>query len=734
MYMVLQAVCFLAVVFFVVKSVEAAALVFTRNQSQKGDVERPLSPVIQPSTSEKTVSPQVIRERAPHNPQSAALQEHKDLYYKLQNLEQYPEILPKCRDMLLQLFAETLTDAQDHPESGILSARNYAREDLAAFLRSENDATTQQWEKYVARRIAGSSREMFQDRAEAEWWLKQAAPVKYVDGAWLGHINKISTPFTLRRSTKDAWQVMSEELGDGDLDKNHVAVYRDLLKEIGAGLPEGDTLDFIHPRHKLNEPRIWKAALAQLLISLFSHEFLPEILGFNMAYEGLPLHLMKTVKELEELKLNAYYFQLHIAIDNADSGHARMAMEAAVGFIEQMREKGGDQAAQQAWKRVQAGFILAEGLPSTPQSPSLKPPAVDSFPCNAREAEVVKIFQAKAPVAHKIHCNSKLKIGRHSLIDWLEPTAFASKQWQMDFLEDLGNMKPWVRKGDSKNSWLIRELSWEGKMFGSFTQSEVEIVKAWIDGLGEPDSCVYWSFVGRDGLPSNEACQMQDIRQDYPVLKQIQLPDISSEPVPPSALEATDIFSFYPTNINKFIPLWFAHPCLLENFVSIPAKVANATGSAVVRVLRAQSGFESEGPGVAGMDEVRRPHTVGLVELGLEMMQRASLSLPTSLWEALEGRDDEFAVKMLHVSMTPNQNANFLIGMAWAFVQLHEALTASNLLSEASQDTLRQIARRERDGLRACLEVIEPDAQRYSEFSRGYNLGRAEIEPCFSIS
>ncbi|EON64430.1 hypothetical protein W97_03661 [Coniosporium apollinis CBS 100218] len=734
MSLVLQAIFLLCVAFSVVKAVEAAARLLTRKRNRKRDVERPPSPIVKPLSGEKSVPSQVALRDKPNDVESASLQEHKDLYYKLQNLERYPEILPRCRDILIQMFAETLTDAQEHPETGILSIECYTRENLAAFLRSENDGTTEQWEQYVARRKGGSVREMFKDKEEAVWWLKQAAPVKYVDGAWLGHINKISTPFALRRSTKDAWQVMSEELGDGDLDKNHVTVYRDLMEEIGAGLPEGDTLDFIHPRHDLNEPRVWKAALAQLLISLFPHEFLPEILGFNMAYEGLPLHLMKTVKELEELKLNAYYFLLHIAIDNADSGHARMAMEAAVGYIEQMREKGGDAAAQQAWKRVQAGFVLAEGLPTTPQSPSLKLPAVESFPRNDREAEVVKIFQAKAPVAHKIHCSSRLKIGRHSLVDWLEPNAFASKQWQMDFLDDLSSMKPWVRKGDSSNSRLIQELSWEGKMFGSFTQSEVEVVKAWIDGLGAPDSRIYWSFVGRDAVPSSEACQMNDIREDYPVLKQVQSSEVSSEPVPQETLTATDLFSPNPTNINRFIPLWFAHPCLLENFVSIPAKVANSTGSAVVRVLRAQSGFENEGPGVAGMDEVRRPHTVGLVELGLEMMQRAGLSAPRSLKEALAGRDDSFAIEMLHASMKPIQSANFLIGMAWAFVQLHEALTASSLLSETSQEVLRQIARRERDGLRACLEVIEQDTRQYTDFSRGYSLGRAEIEFCFTRS
>ncbi|MCJ1384244.1 hypothetical protein MMC17_007360 [Xylographa soralifera] len=275
-------------------------------------------------------------ERGRSNAPVEEMQLYKDLYFKLQNLEQYPQILPQARDLLILMFSETLTNAHKSSTPGILSIIHYTRKNLATFLKSEYDKTIQQLEQYLARRKAGCAREMFGDREEARRWLKQAAPVKYVDGAWLGLINKITTPFAFRRACKDAWQILSEELGDGDPDKNHVHVYHELMKEIGSELPEAHTAGFIHPRHELDEPRVWKAAVAQLLISLFPHEFLPEILGFNMHYEGVTLETMKAAKELEELKLNASYFLLHIAIDNADLGHTAIAMQAAIRYIEHM--------------------------------------------------------------------------------------------------------------------------------------------------------------------------------------------------------------------------------------------------------------------------------------------------------------------------------------------------------------------------------------------------------------
>ncbi|KAF2832752.1 hypothetical protein CC86DRAFT_401500 [Ophiobolus disseminans] len=127
---------------------------------------------------------------------------------------------------------------------------------------------------------------------------------------------------------------MSEKLGNGDLAKNHVWVYCDLIRNIEAGPPSANSEEFIDPRHELNEARCWKAVMAQLLISLFPHDFLTGALGFNMAYESLPLPLLKTVKELRELRLNPYYFELHNSIDNANVGHAAMVMAAVANYIE----------------------------------------------------------------------------------------------------------------------------------------------------------------------------------------------------------------------------------------------------------------------------------------------------------------------------------------------------------------------------------------------------------------
>lgn len=669
------------------------------------------------------------------NAQLQDVQFHKELYFKLQNLDQHPEILPQARDLLISMFSETLAESAQRPTSGILSMEHYSREGLAKFIQTKDDRMVQLWEDYLTRRRAGAPRELFQDREEAKWWLKQVAPAKYVDGAWLGHINKITTPFALRRATKIAWQVLSEELGDGDVRKNHVYVFAELMKEIGSGLPRGDTADFIHARHGLNEPAVWKAAVAQLLISLFPHEFLPEILGFNLHFEGLTLETLKAAKEVEEVKFNAYYFFLHVTIDNADSGHTMMAMQAVVEYFEHLQKTQGSQAVEHAWRRFQTGFILSAGLPTTPLSPSMRKPPVDSFPRTEREAQVIKIILAKAAVSHKIHCSSRLRVGRRALVDWLEPTALASKSRQMEFLDELSNLKPWVRKGNSASSKLIHELSWGGKMFGSFTYNEVNVFRRWIDSMRSLDPKFYWSFNDRTETPSSQRFENGDITTEYPVFSsapaEVRLSrPMSAGPSPLPLLESPLEMSGK-LDIRKLVPLWFTHPCLLESFVSVPYKTTTVTACCVVRIMRAQAGFGAEGPVVDGMDEARRTDSVGLVELGLALTGKFGLTQPSSLQEVLTKWPSEFALTMLHLSMRPTANAAMLLGLAWAFVALHDAMAGSDMFSEAHQQVLRQIARRERDGLAGCLNELKTNAGDYAMFCKGYHTGKTEIEKCF---
>src|SRR5690606_36642652 len=81
-------------------------------------------------------------------------------------------------------------------------------------------------------------------------------------------------------------------------------------------------------------------------------DFLPEIVGFNLGYEQLPLHLLITAYELAELDIDPRYFTLHVTIDNRASGHALKALQAVAQTMPTLADKG------EFMRRLRLGYRL----------------------------------------------------------------------------------------------------------------------------------------------------------------------------------------------------------------------------------------------------------------------------------------------------------------------------------------------------------------------------------------
>lgn len=566
-----------------------------------------------------------------------------------------------------------------------------------------------------------------------------------MDGAWLGHIHRITTPFSQRRITKDAWQILSEELGDGDINKNHVFLFRNLVHSIDGTFPDGDSEDFGDPRHGVNDIDSWKAAVAQLVISLFPNDFLPEILGFNLHYEQLTLQTLKAARELPQFGISGYYFHIHVSIDNADSGHTAMALAVVANYMRQVQETTSIQASQEIWRRIQAGYILSQALgddktPGDSSNPEERPLAKS-------EERLLDIFKSKARASHRIHCASKVKIGRRSLVEWLSPKLWDSRQWQLDFLKDLSEAKPWIIRGHSSKSLLIRELEWKGRMFGAFTDAEVKVLTDWIDtptSIGNQVQHSYWQLIGCEVDEKQPLPFKQDLAVDHPVFSTVPAPsegDSSEDehyrqgalgqPLP-RELDTAGL------RLSRFLPLWFTHTCLLENYISTPWQTSTKLGQHIVRVLRADYGYGIETHGVAGMDEQTRVFQTSIIDMGLQIMRRHQLPEPTCLKDILTENDEtqsqvRFAYSMLGWAMHPNKNLGFLLGLARTFLDL-EAWMADDgsLLDSEEREALKQIVHRKKISLDGCLDEIRADTAQYQAFLRGYAIGRSEIEEIFS--
>lgn len=664
------------------------------------------------------------------------LEFYKSLLFRLQNVEDHPEVSPLARQTILFLLSESLSEyTKRKSHSSILSLVTFNREELSQFLQDHQKNVTDRYAQYIAQRDLGGPRQLVRDRQDAESWLRKIAPLKLVDGAWLGNLNKITTPFSLRPIMKKTWQVFTEELGDGNLHQHHVHIFENLLRTFEPELPSPTTKEILHPRLNFNSVRYWRAAATQLMIARFSEDFFPEILGFNMHFEMLQLDTMQAAKELPEVGLNPYYFILHMSIDNSHSGHAAMSMECVVEYIQKVSEMEGKEAAHTAWRRVQAGYILSEWLGCEGTQTAEIPQKLDSMPCDQLESRVSEIFRAKAEAAQGIHAGCKAKIGNRLLDDWLSPSSLRDEKWQPSFLQALATSKPLVYPGDSNKSRLVKELRWGGKMFGTFTREELTCLQQWIDSLGPRRNPFYFDFVGLLKDAHCQDCSSSNIPQTISGLSNStdlkdEIAPLQHHPQPSTWQE----FSASDLDLPLLLPLWFSQCCLLESFVYAPGRTADLMGCAVVRLLRAQLGFEIEHTAVAGMDELP---TDGIVEIGLEMIKRASLPVPPDLSMLLARWPSKFAEKMLLLSSKPLQNLGVLLGISAALIELQGLIAEApnvKLLSPESYAHLQVLFRRQYHYLQECRQYISTDETLLTDYSYGYAMAKAETGNCVKVN
>ena len=315
--------------------------------------------------------------------------------------------------------------------------------DLQSWMHGSAQVATARYSAYLDERQAGSPRRYFKTRAQALYFLRAVAPTKLVDGAWLYGLMTHSD----NARFGDLIQTYLEELGEGQPDKNHVAVYRRLMANYG--IDEAQDLD----------DAFYLQGAIQLALSCNAENFLPELIGFNLGYEQLPLHLLITAYELNELGLDPYYFTLHVTVDNSDSGHARRAVQAVLDNLPRL---GG---ADGFWQRVRAGYQLSNAGLATPG-------LIESFDI---ESEIVRIFSRKSTAGHGAHSDYCRVAGR-KVNDWL-----AEPEDVPQFLAAL-EQTGWIKHGEAfEDSRFWKLLVGErAEMFGVFSGYELQVIEDWM--------------------------------------------------------------------------------------------------------------------------------------------------------------------------------------------------------------------------------------------------------------
>jgi hypothetical protein len=298
---------------------------------------------------------------------------------------------------------------------------------------------------YLEQRHAGAPRRFFTNKAHALYFLQHVAPSKLVDGAWLHSTTKHPSDWRYHSLIR----TYLEELGDGDPALNHVVLYRKLLAEHDCA-----------PDESLPEDRYIQGAL-QLALGHWGEEFLPEVIGYNLGYEQLPLHLLITAFELNELGIDPYYFTLHVTIDNASSGHAKKAVETVSQFLATADDP------EDFLSRLRDGYKLNDlGAGTTA--------VINSFDL---EREVVAMLENKRSFGQHMHSDYCRLEGR-TVNEWL-----SAPGQSREFLAVLEN-KGWIKRHQDPNQSRFWQLI-EGPgavMFGVFSGYEKQLISDWISG------------------------------------------------------------------------------------------------------------------------------------------------------------------------------------------------------------------------------------------------------------
>lgn len=319
--------------------------------------------------------------------------------------------------------------------------------DLERWAEQRHERVGQQYLDYLKQRESGAPRRYFSSLSHALYFLQGVSPTKFVDGTWLYGL----LPQWWDDRYHGLIRIYLEELGEGSATDNHVAMYRRLLAANGC--------EHVKP---LNDDHYIQGAI-QLSLARNTDQFLPEVVGFNLGYEQLPLHLLITAHELKELGIDPYYFQVHVTVDNAGTGHARKALEA----VRTLASMGGE--APDYYARVRSGYCLNDLGVGTVS-------VIASFDL---DAEVVRILAEKSVHGRHMHSNY-CKVAGRNINDWLSDSSQIPQ-----FLKEL-EANGWIRRGsDPVQSRFWRLIEGEcAEMFGVFSRYERQVIHDWISADG----------------------------------------------------------------------------------------------------------------------------------------------------------------------------------------------------------------------------------------------------------
>jgi hypothetical protein len=271
----------------------------------------------------------------------------RELFYRLVNIENYANTRPLAAQRAERVFAAAEILFTRGAGGRYTDASYFDYSPQALYERAERVY----WEKLIRpyRPLAE-----IPDRDEVVFLQTTYALGALVDATW---IHRVANLGRFERQCDGAlFSIYADEMGRGDLRKNHITLIHRALRSMNIQLPHIREAAFMDQGELPDD--LYGFSLHQLCMALFPDTYFNEILGYNLAIEmfGLGELRLHEIQKLRHYGFDDCYERAHLTIDNLSAGHSRQAADIIVSYLDEVRRSLGDAAVQREWRRVWRGY------------------------------------------------------------------------------------------------------------------------------------------------------------------------------------------------------------------------------------------------------------------------------------------------------------------------------------------------------------------------------------------
>ncbi len=271
----------------------------------------------------------------------------RDLFHRLVNIENFANTLPLAAERAARLFAAAEVLFECGAAGRYTDASYFDYSAGALYERAERVY----WDKLVT-----PYRPLTEvpDRDEVVFLQTTYALGALVDATWIHRTANLGRAD--RRCDAALFSIYADEMGYGDLRKNHITLIHRALHSMDIRLPHIRDEAF-RGQGELPDA-LYGFSLHQLCMALFPDTYYNEILGYNLAIEmfGLGELRLHEIQKLRHYGFDDCYEQAHLTIDNLSAGHSRQAADIIVAYLDEVRRVLGDGAVEREWRRVWRGY------------------------------------------------------------------------------------------------------------------------------------------------------------------------------------------------------------------------------------------------------------------------------------------------------------------------------------------------------------------------------------------